>query len=433
MRFSKATAAAAVLAVAVAGCGSSGDKDKKDGSAKGSQPAKLTAWVMGAQNAPEDKVLNDAKTDFKAKYPNTTVEITYVPWPDATKKLQGALNTGNGPDVVEMGNDQVPGWVKQEALADVSKQFAGWTEGKDLAKPAVEGAQQDGKTYAVPWYAGVRVLWFRKDLLAKYKLQPPKTWDDLKAAAKKISDGEGGKVGGVAAPNDFTNGFLSFLWGAGGDVAVNEGGKWTAKLDTPESKKAIEYYTGLVKDGVAPKKYVATNELAGAQNDFANGKLAFYMDGGWAGPQFKVINKKFTSDFSATTIPTPTGQVGPAFAGGSDLAVWKDSKNPDAAFDLITAVASKKNAKAFADSLKFFPVFTDQSKAENYAGDPVQSAAAQQMANTKNAPVTPNWVDADQNKKIIPTMLKNIMNGGNLDSEVAKANKALTDALNTQG
>jgi len=417
----------AALAIGLAACGGGGDDD---GKSTGADPAKITAWFMGSANAPQDKVLAQAKADFQKKHPKTDVQVVYVPWPDATKKLQDALNTGQGPDVVEIGNDQAVTWAAQDALADITERFKGWDEGKDVVSGSLELGQVDGKTYAVPWYAGVRVVWYRKDLFAKHNVTTPKTWDELKAAAKKVQDGEGGEVSGIAAPSDFTNGFASFLWGAGGDIAAQEGGKWVAKLDTPQSKQAIAFYTGLVRDGVAPKKYIGVNELAGPQRDFANGKLAMYIDGAWTLPQIEEISKRYTAQMGAFTIPTPTGQVGPAFAGGSHLAVWKDTKNAAVAFDYLTSVTSKKNAKAFADELKFFPQFNDLLRTGGYAGDPIQGPAAVQMGNVKGAPKTPNWTEADQNKKIIPTMLKEIMNGAPLDTAVAKANKDLADTLN---
>nr|BFE34738.1 extracellular solute-binding protein [Actinomadura rugatobispora] len=427
MKIVRFAALGAALAIGLSACGGGGD-DKN--SSTGKDPAKITAWFMGAANEPQDKVLAQAKADFQKQHPKTDVEVVYVPWPDATKKLQDALNTGQGPDVVEIGNDQAVTWAAQDALADVTSRFGGWAEGKDLIKGSVELGRLDGKTYAVPWYAGVRVVWYRTDLFQKHQVQPPKTWDELKAAAKKIQDAEGGDIAGIAAPSDFTNGFASFLWGAGGDIAVKEGDRWVAKLDTPESKKAIDFYTGLVRDGVAPKKYIGVNELAGPQRDFANGRTAMYVDGAWTLPQIEEISKKHTSKMSAFTIPTPTGQVGPAFAGGSHLAVWKDGKSQGVAFDYLTSVASKKNAKAFADGLKFFPQFNDLLQGGGYASDPVQGPAARQMANVKGSPKTANWTEADLNKKIIPTMLKEIMNGTPLDQAVAKANKDMADTLN---
>jgi N,N'-diacetylchitobiose transport system substrate-binding protein len=426
MKIVRLAALGAALAIGLTACGGGGD----DGKATGEEPAKITAWFMGKANPPQDKVLAQAEADFRAKHPKTDVEVVYVPWPDATKKLQDALNTGQGPDVVEIGNDQAVTWAAQDALADVTGKVTAWPEGRDLVKGSLELGRLDGKTYAVPWYAGVRVVWYREDLFAKHDVTPPKTWDELKAAAKRIQDGEGGEVGGIAAPSDFTNGFASFLWGAGGDIAVQEGGKWVAKLDTPQSKQAIQFYTGLVKDGVAPKKYIGVNELNGPQADFANGRLAMYIDGAWTLPQLEEISKKYTARLGAFTIPTPTGQVGPAFAGGSHLAVWKDAENADVAFDYLTAVAGKKNAKAFADGLKFFPQFNDLLRGGGYGSDPVQGPASRQMANVKGAPKTPNWTEADQNKKIIPTMLKEIMNGTPLDAAVAKANRDLADTLN---
>ena len=52
------------------------------------------------------------------------------------------------------------------------------------------GQQPGGKLVALPAYADAMFLYYRKDLLDKYDMQPPKTWDELTADAKKVMDGE---------------------------------------------------------------------------------------------------------------------------------------------------------------------------------------------------------------------------------------------------
>jgi ABC-type glycerol-3-phosphate transport system substrate-binding protein len=427
VRYTKAAAAAIALAVAVTGCGS---KKKDSDSAKGADPAKIVLWQMGDGSAEQTNFLNSVTAEFHQKHPKTAVQIQYIPWPQATQKFQTAIAAGSGPDITEVGNTDVQSWAEQGAFADITSKMNAWAEGKTLSKGALANDQLEGKTYAAPWYGGVRAVWYHKDWFKDLGLQPPKTWADLEAAAKKIQDKKG--VPGIAAPSDFTNGILSFVWANGGDVATKQNGKWVGTLDQPQAKEAVEFYAGLVnKDKVAPDKYVGKNELQGPQQDFALGKVGMNMDGSWALPQLEKINKKDAKNWGVFPIPGKTGGLAPVFSGGSDLAVWKDSKNQDVAFDYLTTLDSKKNAKTFADTLKFLPQFTDVLQSGSYQSDPIMAPFAQAAASgVKFTPTSKGWADYEGAKKILPNAVKAIMQGKSSDEELKKADEQAGTLLN---
>ncbi|HZE33381.1 MAG TPA: extracellular solute-binding protein, partial [Actinoallomurus sp.] len=180
MRYTRAAAAAVALAVAVTGCGN----DKKDDSAaKPADPAKIVVWQMGDGSPEQTKFLDGVTAEFRQKHPNTAVQIQYIPWPQATQKFQTAIASGSGPDVTEVGNTDVQSWSEQGAFADITGKMGSWAEGKSLSKGALANDQLDGKTYAAPWYGGVRAVWYHKDWFTDLGIQPPKTWADLEAAA----------------------------------------------------------------------------------------------------------------------------------------------------------------------------------------------------------------------------------------------------------
>src|SRR5258708_27743428 len=90
---------------------------------------------------------------------------------------------------------------------------------------------QAGTTYAVPWFGGVRAVWYRTDQFKKAGItSTPTTWAELQADAVKLQSAYPGTTGFDAITND-TNAFASFVWGAGGQIATQDSsGKWTGNL-----------------------------------------------------------------------------------------------------------------------------------------------------------------------------------------------------------
>ncbi|GAA1887179.1 extracellular solute-binding protein [Actinomadura bangladeshensis] len=422
MKYIKVAAAAAAIALAATACGGESKDDKADA---GKDPAQLKVWMMGDGTPEQTKLLDEVETEFKQKHPNTDVQIKYVPWPQVATTFQKAAAGGEGPDVTELGNTDVQSHIDQGSLADITDQFKGWADGKTLNKTALGNDSADGKIYAVPWYGGVRGIWYRTDWFQKAGVQPPKNWAELTTAAKKVQDTA--KVPGIGAPSDQTNALLSFIWGNNGTVAVDDGsGGWKGQLDQPQAVEAVKYYAGLVTtEKVAPEKYIGKNELDGPQRDFALGKLGMYIDGSWALKQMKEISPKNADKWAVFPIPAKDGGNAPALAGGSDLAVWKDSKAKAAAFDYITVLNNAKNAKAWADQSGFSSMRSDVKFT-----DPQLEVFTQIAANTKFPPIGPGWAEFEQAKKVLPNTVKAIMQGKNADEQMKKANEQANTLLN---
>ncbi|MEU6035437.1 extracellular solute-binding protein [Actinomadura sp. NPDC047616] len=420
MKYIKAAAVTAALALAATACGGGNDDD----GGTGQSPAQLKVWMMGDGTPEQTKFLDGVEAEFKQKHPNTDVVVKYVPWPQVATTFQKAAAGGEGPDVTELGNTDVQSHIEQGSLADITAKFDGWADGGKLNKTAVANDRSGGKTYAVPWYGGVRAVWYRKDWFQELGIQPPKTWAELTAAAKKIQDEK--KVPGIGAPSDQTNALLSFIWGNGGEVAVPEGEKFVGKLDQPPAVEAVDFYAGLVtRDKVAPAKYVGKNELEGPQRDFALGKLGMYIDGSWALKEMKKISDKDAGKWAVFPIPGKNGGNAPVMAGGSDLAVWNDSKAKDVAFDYITVLNNAKNAKAWADYSGFSSMRSDVSFT-----DPTLAAFTQIATNTKFPPISAGWGEFEQAKKVLPNAVKAVMQGRPAAEELKKANEQANTLLN---
>ena len=442
MRNTKAAAAAIVasaLTALAAGCGSSGTTS----SSSGSVPAQLTVWRMGNSTPAQVSWMNGVVTQFHKAYPafaKTKVHVVFVPWGNRTTDWTTAFSSGkNGPDVTELGNTDTPTVASLGFLSNIASDVNKWSPSSTIVKGMLANDTVGSSIYAVPWFGGVRGIWYRKDQFTKAGISsPPTTWAQLVADAKLLMKKNPG-TWGLGAPSNYTNAIVSFIWGAGGQVAVKQDSKWVAELNTPQSEAGIKFYADLyLSDHVSPKTYIGQTELGapgatsgGSNEDFGLGKLDMYIDGPWAKAEFPK-NSVDTANFASFPIPGQNSGQSPAFAGGSDLGVWKLTKYPTASWDLVKTMDSVPNSTSFANSQGFFPPYTTELNGGAYSSNPVLSGFAKAATVTQISPLnSKNWAIADTTVAVIPTMMKALMQGANFTQTVDKANTDLQNVLNT--
>jgi ABC-type glycerol-3-phosphate transport system substrate-binding protein len=440
-RAAAAAGAAIALAGAAAGCSSSSGGSSTTSAA----PAKLVVWRMGASVPSQVTWMNGVVKQFHKQFPqykHTKVDVSWIPWGNRVTDWTNALTSGKGgPDITELGNTDTPGIASQGALANITSYVKAWSNGSDLIPGNLQNDTVGGSNFAVPWFGGVRGIWYRKDQFAKAGIaSPPTTWAQLVADAKLLMKKFPGTYG-LGAPSNFTNGIVSFIWGAGGQVAVQQNGQWKAELNSPQSEAGIKFYVNLYRtQHVSPAKYIGQTELGapgatsgGADEDFAKGTLDMYIDGPWAKASLTAVSTKYASQWASFPIPSEHGpNPAPAFAGGSDLGVWAKSPNQKAAWALLTVMDSPANATAFANASGFFPEFTSALSGGGYSSNPVLAGFAKAAAYTQISPLnSKNWATADATDAIIPTMMKALMKGAPFAATVNKANAQLENVLNT--
>jgi ABC-type glycerol-3-phosphate transport system substrate-binding protein len=222
-RSAAAVGAAVALAAAAAACGSSSPASSSGSAA--AAPKVLTVWRMGASVPSQVTWMNSVVAEFHKQFPayaKTKVAVDWIPWANRTTDWTNALTSGkNGPDITELGNTDTPGIASQGALADITSDVKAWSNGSDLIAGNLANDTVSGQNYAVPWFGGVRGVWYRKDEFAAAGItSAPTTWAELVADAKLLMKKYPGTYG-LGAPSNFTNAIVSFIWGAGGQVATS--------------------------------------------------------------------------------------------------------------------------------------------------------------------------------------------------------------------
>jgi ABC-type glycerol-3-phosphate transport system substrate-binding protein len=432
-------------ALAIAGCSSSSSSSAGGSSSSSSVPAQLTVWRMGGSVASQVTWMDGVVTQFHKDFPqyaNTKVNVVWVPWTSNTTEWNNALASGkNAPDITELGNTQTPTEASLGVLTSMNSYIDSWSSKSGIVPGMLANDTQDGNVYAVPWFGGVRGVWYRTNQFKAAGItSTPTTWAQLVTDAQKLMAKYPGTYG-IDAITDDTNAFASFVWGAGGQIATESNGTWTADLTSAADEAAIKWYVSLYRTyHLSPSKYIGQTELGntgstsgGANTDFGLGKLDLYIDGPWASATMPA-NSVDKSDWASFPIPSENGpNPAPAFAGGSDLGIFKTSKYPQADWDLISVMDSEPNSTSFANLQGFFPPYSSQLTNGPYKSSQLMSGFATAASNTQISPLNAkNWTTADTGKYyIIPDMLKSLMNGAPFASTVASANSQLQTVLNT--
>jgi len=412
------------VGLSLTACGSS------DGGSEGTAAAPKTGTVrlwLNGEDTPQAMV-DYATAEFTKTHPGSKVVFERQQWTGIVEKLTTSLSSADTPDVVELGNTQAQAFEAGGALKDLTDKKAD-LGGDDLVQSLVEAGTYDGKFFATPYYGGARIVFYRKDLLAKSKIAIPTTTQEFVDAGIKLkADNATVKnFSGIYYPGKYWYAALPFIWDNGGDIATKDSDKWVGKLASPESvtglttvKTIMDKASGAPKDSDEAKDYIA----------FCKGQVAMLMGPGWKGGQ--IINKDdgcpaMESKLGAFALPGKTaGTTAPAFLGGSNLAIAAKSKNQDLAYDLLKILSSDGYQKKFAE-LGLLP--SKKSLLADVAGGEAAKAQATAAENTRFVPASENWA-AVEASTVLPDMLVSIAKGGDVTTEAKKADGEIETALN---
>jgi N,N'-diacetylchitobiose transport system substrate-binding protein len=414
MRWFAAVALTGVIAVA--GCGGSDDDDKAPAAKSGGAVSgSVTAWIMDPGSPKLQEVFKGYAKDFQAQHAGTEVKIEFVPWAQAHDKFTTAIAGGKVPDVAEMGTTWTPEFADQGAFEAVPAAGSG-----DYVSSLIDAATLDGEVWGKPWYAGARALIYRKDVFKKAGIDsPPKTWDELKAAAAAIKQ-KGGGIYPIAFNGLTEHYYLPTIWQAGGDIATQDGDSWKAALNSPEGVEAIDYYTSFYKNGYTPKAAIGWEE-PDAQEAFINGDIAMLVAGGWTYNSIIQTKPELKSKIGTALEPAGPSGKDTAFAGGSHLVVFKESQNVDAANAFVDFMLEPANLNKFTSEIGFLPGTVAGIKESGYLDDPVRKPFAEQLLEHSAVyPPSPRW-GALEGANIFDGVIQNVMKGKETPEQAAKS------------
>jgi multiple sugar transport system substrate-binding protein len=362
------------IAAALAGCAAS-----RPG------PVRLRMWAMGR----EGEVVGDLVHDFERTHPGIRVEVQQIPWTAAHEKLLTAVVGGSLPDVGQLGNS----WISEFGTLKSLEPLDPWLAHGDPTRDAYFGGiwdtnVLDGVTYGVPWYVDTRLLFYRKDMLARagYSAMPTdwKGWKECLRAVK--ARGGPGHYGIFLPTNEWMTPVVLGL--QSGSPLLADGGTRGA-FEEPAYQRAFDYYLGMFREGLAPA--IGFNEIANKYQELARGTFAMMVTGPWELGEFtRRLPDSLQSQWSTAVMPGPDGP-GVSFAGGSSLVLFRGTKHPAEAWELVKFLSEP------AQQVRFWRLTGDlPARRESWAdtaltADARTRAFGDQLTRTEPCPMVPEW------------------------------------------
>ncbi|KRD41553.1 ABC transporter substrate-binding protein [Cellulomonas sp. Root930] len=367
------SSAALVLTMAACTGGDTAEAVEDGGSAT------LKVWVMGDAGP--------AFTDLTAAFTEDTgikLQVDAIPWENVNDKLTTAVASGDGPDVVQIGLSLLPTFADAGVLADLTDVLA---EHPALAPSnfpdavAPENLSTDGVALSVPWVSDTRVLFYRSDILAEAGHDAaPTTWDDMRSVAKELAQRGEGQFGYYIPLWDNTLP-VQYTWQAGGDVVDADG---AVDFRSPEFAAAADHWLGFFEDGSAP---TATDW--DQTQGFVSGATPMVVSGPYLAKAIRDAAPELDGSWSVTTLPAD--QTGTSLFAGSNLGIWKTSKHPDEAAQLLDFLAQPDNQIAWYDAVGELPTSSAALTELAGRGDEQLSVYVDQLDDARTVPMVPGW------------------------------------------
>ncbi|MFF4272118.1 ABC transporter substrate-binding protein [Streptomyces sp. NPDC001536] len=409
MRSNRAAAVGAVtlsLALAATACGGG----SSTGGGSNDSPKTLTYWAsnQGASIEVDKKVLQPELDKFE-KQTGIKVKLEVVPWSDLLNRILTATTSGQGPDVLNIGNTWSASLQATGALLPWDAKNFAKIGGRDrFVDSALGSTGAEGKDpSAVPLYSMAYALYYNKKMFADAGIaQPPTTWAELAADGKKLSkDGKWGLGAEGSNPSENIHHAFVFAKQHGADFFTAEG---KPDFTSDGVVTAVKQYVDLM----AKDKVIAPGNAEYAQNqsvsDFAKGKTAMLL---WQSASANLKSQGMSEDdYGIAPVPVQSGTPGTgaqvnSMVAGINLAVFKNTDNLDGATKFVKFMTSDAEQKILNTAYSSIPP-VKAAQADSAFNTPANAVLKDTLA--KSAAALPQVADESQFETAVGTAIKGL-------------------------
>jgi len=393
-----ASACVAVAALSLTACGST-STTHSTAAAKSAKSRTLTVWLMDGDLSTQ---ATDAINAAFEKATGAKVNVQIQQWANINTKISTALAQNNPPDVIEIGNTDVPLFAATGALTDITADESSMEAGQTWLPGLLGPATVEGKVYAAPLFGGNRAVIYNKKIWAAAGVTAaPTSFTQLTADLDKIK-AKNPQTGFSAFnfPGQYWYGALQFVWDAGGQLATESNGKWTGALGTPAAQQGLQAWKSFQNTYSAPASRNVDTKTPDQAAMFASGKTATILDTSIN----TVVKDNPALKGEIGTFPFPGSTAGknqPVFLGGSDLGIAAKSPNQDLALAYLKAATSPAvQSSAIVGIDGWTPISTQLIESTKSSLPPTSTAFFEAAESSVSTPATPGWATIESDSSI---------------------------------
>jgi alpha-1,4-digalacturonate transport system substrate-binding protein len=305
-------------------------------------------------DGPDRPAIEGLVKKFNDTNPDVKIEFSIVPFAELNQLLVTQASAGQAPDLARVSE---PYRFFQYALdlrphlknAGFAKEF--------LDEPMKMVLGQGGEVYGIPHDLTMNGPFVNVSLFKKAGVELPKgervTWEEWMDAAAKVRKATG--VPFAATADRSGHRLDGFLQSYGGGFFTPDGKD--VRINSPETKKAVEAFVKFHKDGTMPLDiWAGGTGYVGANQQFVNGQLVFYLSGNWQVAQF---NDAIGTKFEWKAVPNGYNIQAGGMPGGKFLIAFKNSKIPDKVARLMEFLGGADAMTEYSAKAMFLPTRKD--------------------------------------------------------------------------
>ena len=347
---------AAAGAAGLAACGSS--------SGSGSSSDTLTYWASNQGTSLEND--KEVLTPVLEKFTEETgidVSLEVIGWGDLQTRIQTAITSGQGPDVVNIGNTWGVSLQATGGLLELGDEQFEALGGRDRYVPAAlaTGGAEGTDPTSIPLYGLAYGMYYNVKMFEDAGVEPPTTWEEMVEAAKALTDPEGDVWGMSLAAGSYTeNNHFAFINATQNGAALNTKDGKPSFTEDGVIDGILRYLDLMQTDKVVDPSNAQFDNGTKSVTAFANGKAAMIINQNNANATIE--SQGMTPDqFKAIPFPAPADAVSDCAShlAGINLAAMRDTENEEGALQFMKFMTSPETQEELGEPFASLPVLVD--------------------------------------------------------------------------
>jgi ABC-type glycerol-3-phosphate transport system substrate-binding protein len=335
----------------------------------------LRLWILKTYVEPTNKAIEASAQRWAQKH-GAAVTVEYFTFEDMQTRYVAAIENKSTPDVGQLETGAPARFAGMGQLLDLST-FTRQIEG-EVGKPSANVAPVtviDSKVYAIPWYIMAAFWYVWRDVFEKSKVKLPETFEDARKAAQALNRPAENFYGMGQSWNRTADGYgvMQSLMYSHGVGWARKDGKYQS-LKSPPMQQVMRWATDIYKEGIQPPD---TLSWTGSQNNenfiakkiaqTSNGpSITFALENALAkatdAKDRKLREEALANHVALPHLAGPDGRR--MWAIAMSLAIFRGSKDPDAAMSLVAHLLSpEETLSVMKDSYGQFAPVLDKARA----------------------------------------------------------------------